>query len=121
MTSGSNQIDLLPLGFNLAVLYLMEIEADMHLVRILVSVAAFFTWWQLLFWTRLFDSTAKYWDLIIQTVIDILPFMGILIVLLLMFNSGLYVIQFNRYLANDDTLFPYEEGLMPMLVAGILK
>ena len=99
----------------------MYVEADMHVVRIVTSVAAFLTYWQLLFWTRLFDSTAKYWDLIIQTILDILPFMGILIVLLLMFNSGLYIVQINRYLAGDDTLFPYEEGLMPMLVAGILK
>ena len=52
---------------------------------------------------------------------DILPFMGILIVLLFMFNSGLYIIQINRYLASDDALFPYEQGLMPMFVAGMLK
>ena len=46
-------------------------EVSMYWVRILASVACVLMWFQLFFWMRLFDSTAQYVDLVIETIIDI--------------------------------------------------
>ena len=48
------------------------------------------------YWLRLFDRTARYVDLIIDTVFDIWVFSGIMVLLLLMFGSGVYMVQLNR-------------------------
>ncbi len=48
------------------------------------------------YWLRLFDRTARYVDLIIETVYDIWVFSAILVLLLLMFGSGVYMVQLNR-------------------------
>jgi len=48
------------------------------------------------FWLRLFDSLAQYVELIFETVADIKNFMVVLACLMMMFASGLYVLQINR-------------------------
>ena len=69
---------------------------DMKLVRICASMCLFCVWWQLLYWLRMFDRTSKYWDMIIETFIDVIYFGLILILMIIMFASCLYLLQINR-------------------------
>ena len=85
----------------------------MYTIRILASMCVVSLWVQIFFWFRLFDSTAQYVDLVIQTVVDIGQFMKILVLLLLTFSSGVYMIQVNRietsYGANLENVFAYDQ------------
>ena len=48
-----------------------SIEVNMYWVRIIASLNSVLMWVQVFFWMRLFDSTAQYVDLVIETVFDI--------------------------------------------------
>ena len=61
------------------------------------------------FWLRLFDSSAQYVDLIVDTLYDITDFTKMLFLLLIMFSSGFTIIQFNRMESNANLVFPYIE------------
>ena len=85
----------------------------MYWLRILASIAEVSMWTQLFFWMRLFDSSAQYVDLIINTVLDIYEFTKLLFLLLFTFTAGFYMIQINRLensVSSEEPLFPHEEN-----------
>ena len=49
-------------------------------------------YWQLFFWLRLFSSLAQYVELILMTFSDIKYFMSVLILFLVMFFLGFFMI-----------------------------
>ena len=53
-------------------------------------------WLKMLDWLRLFDSTAFFIKLIIQTVIDVLPFFLIFFIFIFMFGTAFYIVNLNR-------------------------
>ena len=76
------------------------------------------------FWLRLFDRTARYIDLIIDTVKDIGIFTLMLLLLLALFATGNYMIQLNRMHYSTDSseyLFEYDpqDGLS-LLIESVL-
>lgn len=68
----------------------------MYALRVLASFGGAWLWVQMFFWLRLFDRTARYIDLIIETVKDIGIFTLILLLLLILFATGVYMVQLNR-------------------------
>ena len=89
-------------------------------------MAAVALWCQLFFWFRLFDSLAQYVDLILTTVSDVKNFMVVLGALIVMFASGIYMLQLNRMnvlpLEGEDiALFPYEDYQGSLLWAGLFN
>ena len=96
----------------------------MYALRVLASFGGAWLWVQMFFWLRLFDRTARYIDLIIETVKDIGIFTLILLLLLILFATGVYMVQLNRmhYAVNEsEYLFEYDpsDGLN-MLIESIL-
>ena len=77
-------------------LILFSLDVDIYIVRIFASIAVVTTWSQMFLWFRLFDSLAQYVDLIFQTVYDIRNFMYVLLAVMLMFGSGMHLLQINR-------------------------
>ncbi len=73
-----------------------NLPVTMYTLRVFASVGCVTNWVQMFYWLRLFDRTARYVDLIIETVFDIWVFSAILVLLLLMFGSGVYMVQLNR-------------------------
>lgn len=69
-----------------------EIGISMYELRMLASLALVQLWEQMFYWLRLFDRTARYIDLIIDTVRDIGIFTLILLLLLILFASGVYMV-----------------------------
>lgn len=74
-------------------------------------MACFTNWVQMFFWLRLFDSSAQYVDLIIDTVKDVYEFTKVLLILLITFAMGFYMIQINRVAAEsgDDVVPVYPQ------------
>ena len=64
----------------------------MNVVRICASLAVFFIWMQLLFWARMFDQFGVYWDLIVMTIYEVKNFLIIVLVFVVMFQSGIYML-----------------------------
>ena len=100
------------------------IGINMYALRVLASFGGAWLWVQMFFWLRLFDKTARYVDLIIETVVDIGIFTLILLLLLILFATGVYMVQLNRmHYAVDESeyLFEYDpaDGLN-MLVESVL-
>lgn len=98
----------------LAVFFKESSLLNMYQVRILASMACVGMWLQLFFWLRLFDSTAQYVDLIIETVMDISEFMKLLLLLIIMFSTGIYLVELNRLenaYDNSEPVFPYNSEL----------
>ena len=73
---------------------------DSSSLRILGSCAGLLTWLQLVFWLRLFDSTAMYVSLIIRTAKDISYFMIVLLLIMCGFTTAFYLLQMNRVYDN---------------------
>ena len=63
---------------------------------LMCAVLSFIIWMKMLDWLRLFDSTAFFIKLIMQTLVDVLPFFVILFVFIFMFGSALYLLSMNR-------------------------
>ena len=96
----------------------------MYTIRVFASTANVAIWAQLFFWLRLFDQTARYVDLIIDTVIDIFIFTCIMVLLLLMFATGVYMIQINRLeypYGEAQLLFDYDnQSELNLLLEAVL-
>ena len=67
-------------------------DVDLHKVRLMASVALVALYWQFFYWLRISEKLAQYVDLIEMTFSDIANFMKVLILFLLMFFSGFYMI-----------------------------
>ena len=100
----------------------------MNVVRICASLAVFFIWMQLLFWARMFDQFAQYWDLIVMTIYEVKNFLIIVLVFVVMFQSGIYMLQINRIVssqkdADQQLIFPFEDddGLQSLWIASFIN
>ena len=104
---------------------MMSAGVDIAKVRLLASIALILTWGQLFFWFRLFDRLAYYVDLIIQTIREIKHFMAVLSSLILMFQSGFYMLNLNRLsLRNQDEntgLYSFDENQDTLYGAGVIS
>ena len=63
---------------------------------VLAALISIMMWMKMLEWLRVFDSTAFFVKLIMQTMIDILPFFVIFFIFIFMFGSALYILSMNR-------------------------
>lgn len=82
-------------------------------LRVIGSCAALCNWIQLVFWMRLFDSTAMYVSLIIRTIKDISYFMIVMMLIIFGFATAFYLLQMNRVYQEyeeDDLLYPISIG-----------
>ena len=92
-------------------------------IRVFAALALSCVWTQILYWSRMFDRLAKYWDMILQIFSDIGGFIIILFLMLCLFASALYMLQINRiinpeydYKGQEMLIFPFEpNGSMPEL------
>ena len=85
----------------------------MQYLRLIGSFAGLFTWLQLVFWLRLFDSTAMYVSLIIRTIKDIFYFIIVMLLIMAGFSTAFYMFQINRMYRDTDEdglLYPTEPG-----------
>ena len=64
-------------------------------MRRLGGFACFFMWIKVFYWMRLFESVAKYVNLIEQTIIDCMWFMILVLIVLFSFNNFFYIINKN--------------------------
>jgi hypothetical protein len=76
-------------------------EDGVYCSVILPSIGAFLMVIQLVYWSMLFDSTSFYVTLVIQSGVDIIAFMVILMIILLAFTSGVFVIDKNYRKSHD--------------------
>ena len=60
----------------------------------------FFLWAKFFEWLELFSSTSFYIRLVIETVIDVFPFLRIFFISLLWFGSALWILEINQ--TSDD-------------------
>lgn len=61
-------------------------------MRLSASLGLVFMYLQFFYWLRTFDNLAQYVDLIVETMSDIKHFMVVLLVILMAFYSGFYMI-----------------------------
>ena len=113
MKSTANKGDIATLGMNIICMTMIffkdTMDSNVYILRIVASMASVLLWTQLFFWLRLFDSSAQYVDLIVDTLLDISDFTKMLLLLLIMFSSGFTIIQFNRMENSLDPVFPYHD------------
>ena len=89
----SNFFDMLSMVANVGTLVMRrQQDVDLHKVRLMASVALVALYWQFFYWLRISETLAQYVDLIEMTFSDIANFMKVLILFLLMFFSGFYMI-----------------------------
>jgi len=61
-------------------------------VRIIGSLTGLMLWIQIIFWLRLFDSTAKYVALLLRTIKDISYFMIVMAMLMFGFATAFFIL-----------------------------
>ena len=61
--------------------------------RLIGAYACFFMWCKMFYWMRLFESTAYYVTLIVQTISDCMTFMLMILIILLAFGNFFMVIN----------------------------
>ena len=61
-------------------------------------------WLKVLDWLRVFPTTSFYISLIIETVVDIRPFLVIMGIWYMMFGTAFYLLSFNR--SEENALVP---------------
>ena len=82
-------------------------------VRIIGSLTGLMLWIQIIFWLRLFDSTAKYVALLLRTIKDISYFMIVMAMLMFGFATAFFILQYSRVYNESDEdslLFPMTKG-----------
>ena len=57
------------------------------------AYAVFFMWLKMFYWMRLFESTAYYVKLIVQTIADCMTFMLMILIILLAFGNFFMIIN----------------------------
>lgn len=101
-------IDILSYSLNLVVLILRylvvedTVQIEIFTVRQIGAVAGVMLWMQILFWLRLFDSTAQYVSLVIRTINDIFSFIVVLMMFMFAFGTSMYLLQINRIYKGYD-------------------
>ena len=132
-TSTSNYYDAASFLTNMLTLVLRRLHdydyIGLHTVRLFASIGLVLIYMQLFYWLRTQKSLAFYVDLITQTMIDIKPFMVVLILFVMTFHSGTFMIHLNRVEdaavesgggKDSDVDYLYQRGLLSMyyLVMG---
>ena len=75
---------------------------------VLCSIGIVFMWFNFIYWLRIFETTTFYFDLISQTILDMLTFLNIFILAVFAFGNSLYILNANRDSEVDDNAL-YEE------------
>jgi hypothetical protein len=70
-------------------------------MRTIGAYACFFMWCKMFYWMRLFESTAYYVKLIVQTISDCMTFMLMILIILLAFANFFLIINLNM-MDRDD-------------------
>ena len=107
-TSIWNWNDLFALGLTLFVI-LATIQVDQNhisndVIRVLSAFALYFTMIKIFDWLRLFDGTAFYVHLILETLLDITSFLLILGLTLLTFGLPMHFLNLNRSESDENTI-----------------
>lgn len=124
--SVSNIIDVLSIFFNTSSLVLKWVTGvDLNTVRLCASVGLVAMYLQAFYWLRTVDKLAQYVDLITMTMWDIKDFMLVLVLFLMTFYAGLYMIQLNRieppYYDGKVAVFNPEGSNGYLFAHGILR
>ena len=64
--------------------------------RVFAAISVCFLWFKVFDWLRLFDTTAFFISLILDTIYDIRSFLMILFICYMMFGSAFYILNMNR-------------------------
>ena len=101
-----NMNDLTYLILNLVVMFMNLVDHDgtLETQRTLASVSVCFLWFKVFDWLRLFDSTAFFIALVVETLSSIRAFLIIMVVWYMMFGSAIYIL---------DMSLPAEQSIMP--------
>lgn len=110
-----NCIDAMSISLNLSFLSLSALsqikEAWIIEESQLLSIGAyatFFMWCKMFYWMRLFESTAYYVTLIVQTITDCMTFMLMILIILLAFGNFFMVINQNMDGREDGVVYVNE-------------
>ena len=121
----SNICDIISIFSNAGVILLREFsDWDIKIVRLFASIAIVALYFQMLLWFRLSNRLAPYVDLIFQTIIDILDFIIVLVILMLMFGSGMHQLQINRIslpMYDDSPIYPYNDEFGALFLEGMFN
>ena len=99
LTNPMNWIDLSAYVMNTLLIVSTVITVEFFTIDtrcVLCAVLAAIMWLKMLDWLRLFDSTAFFIKLILQTIIDVMPFFVIFFVFLFMFGTAFYLLSMSR-------------------------
>ena len=94
-----NCLDLLTYMISTILIFLSMISLEIPSIQsrcVLAALISIMMWLKMLEWLRVFDSTAFFIKLILQTMFDILPFFVIFFIFIFMFGSALYILSMNR-------------------------
>ena len=94
-----NCLDLLTYMISTILIFLSMISLEIPSIQsrcVLAALISIMMWLKMLEWLRVFDSTAFFIKLILQTMVDILPFFVIFFIFIFMFGSALYILSMNR-------------------------
>ena len=75
---------------------------------VLCSIGIGYMWFNFIYWLRIFETTTFYFDLISQTILDMLTFLNIFVLTVFAFGNSLYILNANRDREVDDNAL-YEE------------
>ena len=73
-----------------------DANIDVALQRTIAAFSTMFLWLKVIDWMRLFSKTAFYVHLIIQTIIDTMPFMIVMGVWFMTFGTSFFLLDYNR-------------------------
>ena len=100
------------LCYTVIVMRVLMIRGDFssQTLRVVGALAGLFLWFQMIFWLRLFDSTAQYVSLLLRTIRSISSFMILMMMIMLAFATALFMLSLNRIYngaMEDDLIFRY--------------
>ena len=75
---------------------------------VLSSIGIGLMWLNFIYWLRIFETTTFYFDLISQTILDMLTFFNIFVLIVFACGNSLYILNANRDSEVDDNAL-YEE------------
>ena len=102
--SGYNWVDMVYLMLNFVLICLAEttidiegmIVLDVEFYRTIASISTVFIWIKMIDWLRLFEGTAFFVHLIIETIRDIKNFLIVIAVCYMTFGTSFYLLDYNR-------------------------
>ena len=108
---------------NFASIGMNIVQEDLNKTRVIASIGCLFLWLQIFYWFRLFDRTASFVDLILETLWDIRWFLPVLLSLMMMFMTSFYMIQVNRltFASSESPVYSSSENSQSIFGAGLLN